>query len=456
MAIIRGAALTIAIISRGRNRVKEGFQRRIAPEEGLRYEMRVALLGIDFDKLAAEVMERCDALARCTDDVGRITRFFCSPAMRAAHQLTATWMESAGMATRLDAAGNLLGAYRSPGCDQSRRVVIGSHLDTVANAGRYDGILGVMMGIAVVEALRAAGTPLPWAIEVVAFSDEEGVRYGLPFIGSRAVVGMLDDALLALCDDGGVSMAEALRDFGADPQRAAEWELAPGAVVAYVEPHIEQGPLLELVAEPVGVVTAIAGQTRMTLTWTGAGGHAGTVPMAQRNDPLAAACRWTDYVYETAQRWKGLVATVGRFDVDPNVSNCIARCVQTSLDVRHADDAIRVKAVGEFTGVARRIADSYRVDVQAEVGHEHAAVAMDAALSERLAQAASSDGHEPQRLVSGAGHDAGVIAARAPAAMLFLRCPGGVSHDPRETVLVDDVAVGLRTLLRFIENLADG
>jgi allantoate deiminase len=410
----------------------------------------------DFDKPAAEVMERCDALARFSDEPGRITRVFCSPAMKQAHRLVAEWMKSAGMSTALDAAANLVGVYLPPGCDPERRVIIGSHLDTVANAGRYDGILGVMMGIAAVEALRDAQTPLPWAVEVIAFSDEEGVRFGMPFIGSRALAGTLDETMLALRDREGVTMAEALEGFGARPQAVAECAIELGNVAAYIEPHIEQGPLLELVGEPIGVVTAIAGQTRMTLTWEGEGGHAGTVPMSQRNDPLTAACRWTLAVEEAGRRTKGLVATVGRLRIDPNISNCIPSRVSASLDVRHADDAVRDAAVRELTAAAEQIAREGQLSLSAEQGHEHAAVAMDAELTERLAAVVAEEGHEPQRLVSGAGHDAGMIARMAPAAMLFLRCPGGVSHHPDEAVLQEDVAVGLRALVRFIEDLAKG
>lgn len=410
--------------------------------------------GIDLNKRAAEVMERCDALARCSDEPGQITRFFCSQAMKAAHRLVGEWMKSAGMAAGLDAAGNLIGTYHPPGCDPERRVIIGSHLDSVANAGRYDGVLGVLMGVAMVEALRDAAMPLPWSIEVIAFSDEEGVRFGLPFIGSRALAGTLSEEVLELRDRDGASLWEALVAFGCEPSRVAECALPADSVVAYIEPHIEQGPLLELVGEPVGVVTAIAGQTRLTLTWKGPGGHAGTVPMAQRKDPLAAACRWADYVNTTAKEWKGLVATVGRFDVEPNISNCIPRQVRTSLDVRQADDHIRSKAVHQFIGVAERIAAEYRVELDVQQGHEHAAVAMDAELTERLATVIAEAGHEPQRLVSGAGHDAGVIASVAPAAMLFLRCPGGVSHDPAEAALPEDVEAGLGVLVRFLESLA--
>jgi allantoate deiminase len=423
--------------------------------------------GININERAADVMERCERIARCSDEPGRITRFFCSPAMKAAHRLVGEWMKSAGMSVGLDAAANLVGTYHPPGCDPQRRVIIGSHLDSVANAGRYDGVLGVLMGIAAVEALRDANTPLPWAVEAIAFSDEEGVRFGLPFIGSRALTGMLDEAMLALRDRDGLTMAEALERFGAKPSSTAdlrqaaeelrqaveECAIEAGNVIAYIEPHIEQGPLLELVGEPVGVVTAVAGQTRLTLTWAGPGGHAGTVPMAQRGDPLVAACRWTVAVQELGRETKGLVATVGRIEVEPNISNCIPRRAAASLDVRHADDEVRQSAVRQLVEIAERLAREAKLKLSIEHDHEHAAATMNEELTERLAAVVAGAGYEPQRLVSGAGHDAGVIAGVAPAAMLFLRSPGGVSHDPAEAVLPEDVEAGLRILVRFIEAL---
>jgi allantoate deiminase len=411
--------------------------------------------GSNFDQLATEILERCDALARCTDEAGRITRTFCSPAMHDAHRLVIEWMKAAGMAPRVDAAGNLIGTYLPPGCDSRRRVMIGSHLDTVADAGRYDGTLGVMMGIAAVESLRESGVALPWAMEVIGFSDEEGVRFGAPFIGSRALTGTLDAGMLALQDAGGVSMAETLELFGANPNAMAECEIEAGSVVAYLEPHIEQGPLLELVNEPIGVVTAIAGQTRMTLQWAGEGGHAGTVPMTARHDPLVSACVWVQYVDWTARKYKGLVATVGRLDVEPNVPNCIPRRVRASLDIRHADDHIREKFLREQLKMAEFMAHKQQVDLQIKQDHEHAAIAMDVELTGLWASVIAAAGHEPQRLVSGAGHDAGVMATVAPTAMLFLRSPGGVSHHPAEAVLHGDVAAGLAALVQFVEELAN-
>jgi allantoate deiminase len=415
------------------------------------FDLPVVNESSQWQRLAADVMQRCDALARCSDEPERITRLFCTPAMREAHRLTAGWMQAAGMSVRCDPAGNLRGAYMPPGCDAKRRLLLGSHLDTVADAGRYDGILGVMMGIAVVDALREAKIALPWAIEVIGFSEEEGVRFRTPFIGSRAIAGTLDDATLSRCDDAGVSIAAALREFGCDATKANECCATPGEIVAFIEPHIEQGPLLEKLDEPLGVVTAIAGQTRLTIEWVGEGGHAGTAPMELRNDPLPVAGRWIAAVEETGRATPGLVATVGRLAVDPNVPNCIPRRVTASLDVRHQDDAVRIAAVERLLALADELARCANLAMRVGRQHEHSAVAMDARLVDKLAESVAGASGVPQRMVSGAGHDAGVIASVAPTAMLFLRSPGGVSHHPAEAVQESDVALGLEVLVHFIQ-----
>jgi allantoate deiminase len=414
----------------------------------------VTIMEESFARLAEEIMERCDALARCTDEYGRITRLFCSPGMREAHLLVSQWMMAAGLAPHVDAAGNLIGAYLPPGGNPQRRILIGSHLDSVANAGRYDGVLGVAMAIAAVDALRQSKTVLPWAVNVIGFSEEEGVRFKTPFIGSRALAGAFNASMLERRDADGITMGDALRSFGADPDAISDCAIGPGNVVAYIEPHIEQGPLLELVGEPVGVVTAIAGQTRMTLQWHGDSGHAGTVAMVLRHDPLVAASRWVLDVAEAGQWASGLVATVGRVDVEPNMPNCSPERVRTSLDVRHHDDAVRFNVVEKLILRARTIAEELGITVSFQRDHEHAAIAMDAKLTEKLAAVITAAGFEPQRLVSGAGHDAGVMAKAAPSAMLFLRCAGGVSHHPREAVTLADVATGLQVLVRFIVDFA--
>lgn len=416
-------------------------------------ESRLAAENARIEALAHEALARCDALARCSEAPDRLIRTFCSPAMREAHRLVGEWMQAAGMATRVDAAGNLLGMYYPPGCDPRRRVLIGSHLDTVIDAGRYDGALGVLLGIAAVAAMRDLGLSLPWAIETIGFSEEEGVRFGAPFIGSRALAGTADAELLSRTDANGVSVTQALRDFGLQPAEIGQCRLEPGSVVAFIEPHIEQGPVLDEAGEALAIVSAIAGQTRLTVTWTGGGGHAGTAPMAGRRDALPAAARWTAVVEETGRATPGLVATVGRVEVDPNATNCIPRVVRTSLDVRHAGDQVRRRAVDALVARAEEFARSSHLKLSIEYVHEHAAMPMDIALTNRLAAAVESAAGPPRRLVSGAGHDAGVIAAAAPTAMMFIRSPGGVSHDPREAALLDDVAAALNALVRCVESL---
>jgi allantoate deiminase len=404
-------------------------------------------------ELADEVLSRCDALADCSDDPQWIQRVFCSPAMREAHDLVSEWMREAGLSPRVDAAANLIGRLETPGCDATQRVVVGSHLDTVVDAGRYDGILGVMLGLATVAALRELRVSLPWAVEVVGFSDEEGVRFGVPFLGSRALVGSFDADLLGLRDSDGVTLAHALRDFGLDPQTVPQCA-AKGDVVAYLEAHIEQGPLMEMLGLPLGVVTAIAGQSRLTVEWTGEGGHAGTVPMHGRSDAFAAACRWSLAVERLAQETTGLVATVCKVEVEPNVPNCIPRQARVSLDIRHHGDDVRRAATANLVELAEQLARDSRLAVRVEYDHEHAAVALDASLTEALAASVAAAGLEAQPLVSGAGHDAGVMAAVAPAAMLFLRSPGGVSHHPDEAVTQVDVAAAIGVMVDFVQRLA--
>jgi allantoate deiminase len=405
-------------------------------------------------ELAREALERCDELARCSNDSHRLDRAFCTPAMRDAHRLVTEWLTADGLTARVDAAGNLIGRYEPPGCDPTRRVLIGSHLDTVIDAGKYDGILGVVLGLAVACALRESGTALPWALEVIGFSDEEGVRYRTPFLGSRALAGTLDAELLRLTDEHGVTMADALREFGVDPLEITQCAIV-GDVAAYLEAHIEQGPLLELLGTPLGVATAIAGQTRLTVEWTGVGGHAGTVPMHGRGDPFTTASRWALAVERLAQETTGLVATVGRVEVEPNVPNCIPRRVRASLDIRHHSDAVRAAATAPLIELAEQLARDSRLTVRVEYDHEHNAVALDAELTDRLAEAIAGAGCPPQQMVSGAGHDAGVMATVAPAALLFVRSPGGVSHSPDEAVTEADAAAAIRAMVEFVRKMAE-
>jgi allantoate deiminase len=386
--------------------------------------------------LADKVVACCRELATYTVEPGRTTRTFLSPPMRDVHLTLGAWMREVGMRVWVDAAGNLRGLRGREGV---RRLVIASHLDTVPNAGAFDGILGVVLGIALVEALGEDRADL--AIEVIGFSEEEGVRFGVPFIGSRAVAGTLTEDVL------GLGVADAIREFGLDPGELPSARLSPDSI-AYLELHIEQGPVLESLGLPVGVVDAIAGQSRWNLTFTGHANHAGTTPMNLRRDALTAAAEWICEVEAYGRGVEGLVATVGSIRVNPGATNVVPGVAEVSLDVRHAVDATRQAAVASLQACGR-----LGIVVKAEERLNQAAVPMDSALRDKLAQAVREAGYPVYRMISGAGHDAMILAPLVPAAMLFLRSPGGVSHHPDETVLREDVQAALECGLRFIANV---
>lgn len=306
------------------------------------------------------------------------------------------------------------------------------------------------MGVALVELLR--GRRLDFGIEVVGFSEEEGVRFGIPFIGSRALTGTLDDAILSRQDARGTSVAEAIRAFGLDPSAIGEARVTD-ATLGYLEFHIEQGPVLESLCLPLGIVTAIAGQSRLEVVFEGKANHAGTTPMHLRRDALAGAAEWIGVVEREAAAIPSLVATVGKIDARPGAGNVIAGSVHMSLDVRHADDEIRVRTVKRLLDGADRIRARRGLIASSEVRLDQPAVAMDAQFVETLACSVRAGGYTEHRMHSGAGHDAMIMAEQMPAAMLFLRSPGGVSHHPDESVLDEDVAAALATGLHFLDQL---
>ncbi|WP_254512575.1 allantoate amidohydrolase [Anatilimnocola floriformis] len=400
-------------------------------------------------ELAQRTLDRCEAAAAFTEEPGRITRTFCSSAMADLHVALRDWMEAAGLTCRVDAAGNLFGRLESPLLDNAQTLLIGSHLDSVPNAGRYDGVLGVMLGLALVEAVQRSDLRLPFALEVVGFSEEEGVRYGVPFIGSRALVGDCDEALLQRKDANGVSVAEALGHFSCDAAQIQSCELPAKKYVAYLEPHIEQGPVLESEDQPLSIVTAIAGQTRAAVRFVGAAGHAGTVPMELRKDALCAAAEWIIEVEKAAQQTLGLVATVGTIEVSPGAGNVIPGEARLRLDIRHTDDKIRQAAVEHLIRLGKDLQQTRNIEFQFTTAHEHSAVAMDAAITTMLKQGIAAAGHRTMELPSGAGHDAAVMARRWPSAMLFIRCRGGVSHHPDEAVTLADVTAALTAIWHF-------
>jgi allantoate deiminase len=402
---------------------------------------------------AAQVMRRCRELAEVSEEHGRLTRPFATPAMARANDLVGGWMAAAGLQVRTDAAGNLVG--RLEGADPAAgTLLLGSHLDSVRDAGAFDGPLGVLVAVACVERLRAEGTVLPFAIDILGFSDEEGLRYGTAYLGSRAVAGSFDPALLDLVDDDGVSLGDALRAFGGAPEEVAGAARRGEPLLGYCEVHIEQGPVLEGRDVAVGVVSAIAGATRAELDFSGRAGHAGTVPMDARHDAACAAAEWLLAVEAAARAEPGLVATVGRLEARPGAPNVVPGAAVASLDVRHADDDVREAAVSHLRAEARRIGVARGVDVAWREVMSAPAVAADGALTAALSAAVAERGLPVVTLASGAGHDGVALAELTGVAMLFVRCAGGISHHPDESVEEADVAVALDVLHAFVRGLA--
>jgi allantoate deiminase len=399
---------------------------------------------------ARRAIAECLLIAAMTEEPGRITRRFLTPPMHAVHAHLRQRMVDLGMTVQVDAAGNLRGLWQPAGAT-SRRIILGSHIDTVPNAGAFDGVLGVTMALEWVE--LAQGLRLPLAIEVIAFSEEEGVRYGLPYLGSRAVAGRFDTSLLALTDAAGTTVDAALRAFGLDPDRIGEAVVANEAF-CFVEIHIEQGPLLEAEGLSVAAVTQIVGQTRLTLSFTGHANHAGTAPMHLRRDALAAAAEWISAVEALARSTEGLAATVGRVSVEPNVGNVIPGLARASLDVRHAHDGARLSAVEALLDRASAIAARRGLTLERTGQLDQPAIPMDERLTAFLTGAMEAAGYPPKTMPSGAGHDAMVMAGRLPTAMLFLRSPGGISHHPAESVREEDVEAALHVGREFMLRLA--
>jgi allantoate deiminase len=359
-------------------------------------------------------------------------------------------MDNLGIQVRVDAAGNLRGVYPAARPD-APPLLIGSHLDTVPNAGAYDGILGVVLAVSLLEGLD--GRKLPFSIEVVAFSEEEGVRFGTPFIGSRALVGRLDRKLLEVQDQDGISVRQAIKDFGLDPDEIPSAEIRTDAL-GYVEFHIEQGPVLEKSNQPLAAVEIIAGQSRLELTFRGRANHAGTTPMNFRCDAVAGAAEWIGAVERTAQGVTGLVATVGRIVAKPGATNVIAGEALLTLDVRHSSDDIRMRAVKSLILQAQEVAARRGLSVQEKFLLDQPAVAMDPFLTREIEHAIAKTGCRPHRMVSGAGHDAMIMAEKVPAGMIFLRSPEGISHHPAESVVSDDVETAIDCGLHLLDQLA--
>ncbi len=405
------------------------------------------------DHLAPQVMERLETLGRISDESGRLTRTFASPAMRRANELVAEWMRNAGMMVRNDALGNLIGHYPAQ-VPHAKTLLLGSHLDTVRDAGKFDGPLGVLVALACVQHLHAQQRRLPFALEVVAFADEEGVRFYSTYLGSRALAGTFDERDLKRVDADGISMAEAIRAFGGEPENLSTARHKPEELLGYVEVHMEQGPVLEQAGQAVGIVTAIAGQTRARLAFNGRASHAGTTPLAMRRDALCAAAEFILKVETLARKTAGLVATVGQIQVEPDASNVIPGLATLSLDVRHADDVPREVACRQLHEQAQAIADLRGVTLDLEIIQQTLSVKCSPEFRALLTEAAQR--HQPNvlELASGAGHDAAALSAITPVGMLFVRCRDGLSHHPDESVQPEDVHIAIAVMLDFLELLA--
>jgi allantoate deiminase len=400
---------------------------------------------------AARVIARCRELARITDVLQETTRLFLSPATRDAHTLLQWWIRQAGLDARVDDVGNVRAIWPCAADANAPTLLLFSHIDTVPNAGAFDGPLGVLLALAVLEELTAI--PLPFHIELIAFSEEEGVRFRFPFLSSFAATGQLTEEQLSRTDAAGISVAEAIRNFGLDPSRIASTSALSTNTFAALEVHIEQGPVLESENASLAVVETIVGQSRLELTFTGQSNHAGTTPMPQRRDALAAAAQWIVEVERYAANYTQLVATVGQITALPGAINIIPGTVTVSLDVRHPRDESRHAAVAHLLTKAEMTAELRGVKVHAALKSEQRAVPMDRELTIKLHEAATQSGFDTKSMFSGAGHDAMIIAPFVPTTMLFLCSPGGLSHHPDETVREEDVEAAIATLLYFLVHL---
>jgi len=435
-----------------------------------------------FEEVLARLLARIEELGWVSETPDALTRTFLSTANLEAAGRVAAWMQEAGMTVSHDPGGTVRGVLEakpekeadpdSPPPDQpatltpklarpplsaSRPLLLGSHLDTVIDAGKYDGALGVLIALA---ALEITG-PLEFPVHVLGFSDEEGVRFHATYLGSRACVGEFDDGMLALKDAKGVTLREALESGRRKAEGVlkdiplADFHYAPGEARGYVEVHIEQGRVLEVWNEPVCAVSAICGQSRLLITLNGQADHAGTTPMEIRKDALAGAAECILATERIAREHPELVATVGKLDLKPGASNAIPGEVRFTLDFRHPTDHERETQLAELLATFARIAEDRELEFVAERVQDTSAVSCDSLLTQRLLAAAKPFTGAPLILASGAGHDGVMMATAMPIAMLFVRCREGLSHHPDEFASPEDIAVALRVLVAFLERLSE-
>lgn len=400
---------------------------------------------------AGRIVRRIHELAAISEDGRMLCRTYGTQSYLAAAKLVLQWMLEAGLEARIDAIGNVRGTWRetSRGAHGRRTLVIGSHIDTVTDAGKWDGPLGVLMGLDLLEQLNRLGLRPGFDIELIAFCDEEGVRFHTTYLGSRLVAGSFESGLLDLRDRGGVSLREAILSIGGDPAKLEDEVIAPERWLGYFEIHIEQGPVLYERRIPVAGVSAIAGQVRVMARFRGVAGHAGTVPMDMRNDALCGVAELVLAVEETAVRGK-VLATVGRVDLVHAASNVIPGTAACSIDIRSDDVGLLTAAHERLRMISQAIAVRRGLGVEWEVLQSTPVVHCDADLRGLLWGAIGDSGIEMLELVSGAGHDAVPISAVAPVCMLFVRCYKGISHNPQEDVETADIAAAIEAGDKFL------
>ncbi len=402
---------------------------------------------------AQNIMTRIDELASVSEESGIIARTFGTNAFLEGSRKVAAWMEKAGLQTRTDNVGNIRGVLRSSS-PNAKTLVVASHIDTVINAGRFDGPLGVLLGLDLLEQLIQAKTTLPFHIELIAFSDEEGVRFHTTYLGSKVVAGSFDHSLLEKKDAGGTALKDVITAIGGDATRLAQDSIPPGEWLGYYEVHIEQGPVLYKKHIPVAVVKGIAGQKRSEIIFKGTAGHAGTVPMDMRRDALCCASEFILAVEQWALENKTqAVATVGKLHISHAASNTIPGEVSCTLDLRSNDPAMLSTAYAALQSNCKTVSTRRGIVFEWNLVQETAPVACDAGLNDLLAQSIRQAGHEPLELVSGAGHDGVPVSQVSPVAMLFVRCFEGISHHPLENVELKDLAAAVEVSANFIHQL---
>lgn len=405
-----------------------------------------------FGEQAKWVMNACQILGNVSQSPDFVDRRYLTVEHKAANKLVALWMQQAQMHTWEDGVGNLWGRLKSKQ-RKAKTLLFGSHLDTVINGGKYDGMLGVIAPIALVKMLSDAQTDLPFNIDIVGFCDEEGTRFGSTLLGSRALTGKWQPEWEHLVDTNGITLRQAMHEFGLDFDKVSECQIPASSLLAYIETHIEQGPVLENNNLPVGIVTAIAGAKRFSIEVKGMAGHAGTVPMDNRQDALAGACEMI-LAAEKHAKAANIVATVGKITNRPNAVNVISGLIELSLDIRSDNNEKRDACLENILTSFDKIASERSLTLSVGLTHQAPAVQCAQGLIEQLEKATLAANITPFRLLSGAGHDAMAMADICPVGMLFVRCDKGISHHPAESISTDDIASTLSVLHKFVSGFS--